>query len=96
MADEIRQELGFDATQALSALEELKSAFSRFSNALEGAGNSVEAFNKAAEKMDKSLTKANALTRQVAQIYESIRTPQERYATQMEKLNALLSAGYEP
>lgn len=93
MPDEIRQELGFDATQTLAALSQLEKAFERFGNALRGAGNQINTLNQAGAKLDEGLKQSSNMAREVARIFEQTRTPQEQYAAQMSKLNAMLGAG---
>lgn len=93
MPDEIRQELGFDATQTLAALSQLEAAFERFGNALRGAGNQINTLNQAGAKLDEGLKQSSNMAREVARIFEQTRTPQEQYAAQMNKLNAMLGAG---
>jgi len=48
--DEIRQELGFDASQALSTLRELDGVLAKFEKTVGGAGKGLEGFNKRAGK----------------------------------------------
>ena len=93
MPDEIRQELGFDATQTLAVLSQLEAAFERFGNALRGAGNQINSLNQAGAKLDEGLKQSSNMAPEVARIFEQTRTPQEQYAAQMNKLNAMLGAG---
>lgn len=50
MPEEIRQELGFDASQALNTLRELDGVLGKFEKSLAGAGKGLEGFNKQAGK----------------------------------------------
>jgi len=93
MPDEIRQELGFDASQTLAALAQLEAAFEKFGNALRGAGNQINTLNQAGAKLDEGLKQSSNMAREVARVFEQTRTPQEQYAAQMTKLNAMLGAG---
>ena len=93
MADEIRQQLGFDASQTFTVLEQLNAAFAKFGAALEGVAARMDAFNQAGAKVDEAVKTTNAATREAARIFEQTRTPLEKYQNTIAKLNGLLQQG---
>lgn len=93
MADEIRQQLGFDASNTFAVLAQLNDAFAKFSQSLTDAAARMDAFNQAGAKVDDGVKKTSAAMREAARLFEQTRTPQEKYAATIEKLNGLLQQG---
>ena len=93
MADEIKQQLGFDASQTFSVLAQLNEAFAKFGEAINGAAARMDAFNKAGAEVDTGVKKTSAVMREAARIFEQTRTPLERYENTLTKLNGLLQQG---
>jgi TP901 family phage tail tape measure protein len=58
MADQIQQQFGIDASQALQALQQLDTGFGQLQSRLDAVANSMQAFNRKASRSNSGLNKA--------------------------------------
>ncbi len=75
MADEIRQEMGFDASQALATIDKLNAGFQSLFQTLNAAPRSFDAFNQGAAKTVSALSKIQSQAKLTAAALASASSP---------------------